>query len=338
MKQYKYILDRSSKKFVCPKCNKKTFVKYIEFETRNYLNDAFGRCDRESNCSYHSTPQGEFKNTFETKFIEPPEPSFHEYSIVSQCGRNFKQNNLIQFLKTIFSKVEVEQIILKYLIGTSKRWTGATVFWQIDTNEKIRYGKIMLFNSETGKRLKNNDGKAYISSVRSILKLKKYNLYQCLFGLHLINETNKKTIALVEGEKTAIIMSVFKPEYVWLATGGLQYFSGEKLQPIKDFKIVAFPDKSEHQKWFCKAVELNENGFKIVVNDWLENTHYKDGTDLADVYIETIKTNQTTSMTNDLIVYTSTELAVHRIEQYNPQIRYLIDLFDLTDYYGNEIR
>ena len=258
---------------------------------------------------------------------------------MSQCGRNFKENNLILFLKTIFSKVEVEQLILKYLIGTSKRWNGATVFWQIDTNEKIRHGKIMLFNSETGKRLKDKDGKAYISSVRSVLKLQNFNLYQCLFGLHLVNETEQKTIALVEGEKTAIILSVFKPDYVWLATGGLQYFTAEKLEPIKDFKIVAFPDKSEYKKWFSKAVELNENGFKIVVNDWIENTHYKDGTDLADVYIENkLQTNEPAPIANDKIVYTSTDLAVHRIEQHTPQIRNLINLFDLTDYYGTEIR
>jgi hypothetical protein len=45
-----------------------------------------------------------------------------------------------------------------------------------------------------------------------------FNINQCLFGLHLINESNQKTIAVVESEKTAVLISVFKPQY----TLGLQ--------------------------------------------------------------------------------------------------------------------
>ncbi len=59
MIQFKYTLDKSSKKFVCPKCNKKSFVKYIETETNDYLSDEFGRCDRQSSCQYFLTPEKE---------------------------------------------------------------------------------------------------------------------------------------------------------------------------------------------------------------------------------------------------------------------------------------
>lgn len=339
MKQYKYSLDKSSKKFLCPKCNKRTFVKYIETETGSYLNDEFGRCDRETNCGYHSNPKGEFKNTFEVKYIPPPEPSFHNYDLVSQSGRNYKQNNFVQFLKTIFSETEVKKAILNYLIGTSKKWNGATTFWQIDNNEKVRHGKIMLFNSETGKRIKNKDGKSLINSVRSVLKLENFNLYQCLFGLHLVNETNTKTIGLVESEKTAVIMSLFKPDYVWLATGskgGLKY---DFLKPIKDFKIIAFPDKSEYNYWLQKSIELNAFGFKIVVSDWLElQPDFETGTDLADVYINEVKNIEPQQIIKDLSIYTNAEQTVYRIEKHTPEIRYLINTFDLSDYYGNEIR
>lgn len=333
MKHYKYSLDKSSKKFLCPKCNKKTFVTYIETKTGNYLNDGFGRCDRETNCSYHSKPKGEFKNTFEVKYIAPPEPSFHDFSLVTQSGRNYKQNNFVQFLKTLFSSDEVNETILKYFIGTSKHWSGATIFWQIDNQNEVRHGKVMLFNSETGKRTKSTNGKGFINSVRSILKLENFNLCQCLFGLHLINETNTKTIALVESEKTAVIMSLFKPDYVWLATGskgGLKY---EFLKPIKDFKIVAFPDKNEFNDWLKIAIELNAVGFKIIVNDWLENqSEFEAGTDLADVYINEVKNIKHNP------IYSNAEQAIHRIEQHTPEIWDLINTFDLVDYNGNEIR
>jgi len=336
MKQYKYSLDKSSKKYVCPRCNKKSFVKFIETETGNYLNDEFGRCDHESSCKYFKTPTGELKNTFEVINKPPPEPSFHDYSLVIQSGKNYKQNNFIQFLKTLFTEAEVKEAILKYLIGTSKHWNGATIFWQIDINEKVRHGKIMLFNPETGKRVKSKDGNGLINSVRSVLKLNDFNLNQCLFGLHLINETNQKTIALVEGEKTAVIMSVFKPQYTWLATGGKGGLKYEFLKPIKSCKIIAFPDKSEYNDWLNKATELNGFGFNIVVNDWLEQQYiYDDGTDLADVYVNEFRTFE--HPTKVEVYYTETEKAIHRIEQHTPEIWELINTFDLVDINYNEI-
>lgn len=332
MIQYKYSLDKSSKKFLCPKCNKRTFVKYIDNQTNSYLNDVLGRCDREKNCGYHSRPSGTI-STLEPVYIPPKETSFHSYSLVTESGRNFKQNNFIQFLKTLFDENQIKEAILKYLIGTSKHWSGATVFWQFDNFEKVRHGKIMLFNSETGKRYKNAEGYAYISSVRSVLKLNDFNLNQCLFGLHLINTINIKTVALVEAEKTAIIMSIFKPEYIWLATGSKSGFKEEYLKPIKEFKIVAFPDKGEYIDWLNKAIQLNAFGYKITVNDWLENQSYPDGSDFADVYIDEQKNSNTQKMN-----YTNTELIVHKIEAKNPDIRYLIDVFGLVDLHGNEIR
>jgi hypothetical protein len=285
MKQYKYSLDKSSKKFICPRCNKKTFVKYIETETGNYLNDDFGRCDRESNCGYHKTPKSEIFNSFEVKYIAPPEPSFHSLELLEQSVMCNSQNNFIQFLKSIFSYDEVLKAELRYLIGTSEHWNGATVFWQIDTKERVHAGKVLQYDTCTGKRQKTKEGKSLINWMHRILKLENFNLNQCLFGLHLISESNLNTIAIVESEKTAVIMSIFKPNYIWVATGMKGGFKYEMLRPIKDFKIVAFPDKSEYNDWFNKAIELNKLGFKIVVNDWLEQTDFPDGTDFADVFI-----------------------------------------------------
>ena len=195
----------------------------------------------------------------------------------------------------------------------------------------------MLFNPETGKRSKDQNGNGFINSVRSVLRLKDFNLKQCLFGLHLFNETNQKTIALVEGEKTAVVMSVFKPQYTSLATGSKSGLKHEFLKPIKAYKIIVFPDKSEYSDWLNKATELNGFGFKIVVNDWLENQNkYAVGTDLADVYV-----NEKTAIKQPLKVefnYSNAELTIHKIEQHTPEIRELIKTFDLVDYNHNEIR
>ena len=285
MKQYKYYLDKSSKKFICPKCQKRTLVKYCDIETQSFLSDGYGRCDRETNCCYHNSPKGLICGSFEVKEIRL---SFHDFNLVKNSCRNYQSNNFIKFLVTIFSIDEVREVASKYLIGTSKFWDGATIFWQIDDEQKVRHGKVMLFNQNTGKRMKSEEGKAYISSVRSLLKLKDFNIKQCLFGLHLVDKENKKTIAIVESEKTALIMSLFKPELVWLATGMKSGFNFELLKPIINYNIIAFPDKTEYDDWLNKAIELNNIGFKILVNDWLEHTDFAKGTDLADVYINSL--------------------------------------------------
>jgi hypothetical protein len=64
------------------------------------------------------------------------------------------------------------------------------------------------------------------------------------------------------------------------------------LLPIKDYKITAFPDKSEYNDWMNKATELNGFGFNIAVSDWLENKDFEAGTDFADVLINEKKIGQ----------------------------------------------
>lgn len=64
MKTYRYILDKSSRKFPCPVCLKKTFVKYIEVETGEYITGDFGKCDREANCNTHKLPPLETRCCF----------------------------------------------------------------------------------------------------------------------------------------------------------------------------------------------------------------------------------------------------------------------------------
>jgi hypothetical protein len=289
MKNYKYSLDNSSEKFICPMCKKNTFVKFIETETNSYLSEGLGRCDRESSCGYYSAPNSDIVSLRYKRTVAPVVASFHGLELVEKSFMVNSQNNFIQFLNSIFSEKEVNEAVLKYFICSSKRWNGASVFWQIDNYERVHAGKILTYNPETGKRSKSNDGKALIDWVHSILKkkgiLEGFNLNQCLFGLHLIKQVEGKVIGLVESEKTAVIMSVFKPNYTWLATGSKSGFKYDFLKPIQQYKIIAFPDKSEYNDWLIKSKQLNKFGFDIVVNDWLEKSNYIDGTDLADVLI-----------------------------------------------------
>jgi len=318
------IFDKNRKRVkYCP-CGKKNtngkFVPYKNHENKGYC----------FSCDKTFLPKLDKGDYIKPEFnYKPPLPiSYHNPNLIIQSGRNYKENNFIQFLKTLFSETKVKEIIKKYLIGTSKHWQGATVFWQIDNYENIRYGKIMLYDTN-GKRKKDKN-EVYISNVRSVLKLKNFNLKQCLFGLHLINETNSKTIAIVESEKTAIIMSLFKPEYVWLATGSKQGFKYEFLKELKNYNIIAFPDKSEYDDWFSKAIDLISLGFSIKISEWLENINVSKGTDLADIYIESVLNIE--KINNQIqTVKTNTECLVEKMAIKNPVIIQLIKTFDLVD-------
>ena len=331
---YRYEFEKGSRKHLCPQCGKKTFVRYLDNQTGEYLPIEYGRCDRENNCEYRKTPYKEFTTTYEVKCTSPQPISHHPMDLVKKSGRNFKKNNFIQFLKKLFNQDEVRSVILKYLLGTSNLWEGATVFWQIDNDQNVRHGKIMQYNPDTGKRIKDANGKAYISSARSALKLKDFNLKQCLFGLHLINETETRTVAIVESEKTVVIMSLFKPEYVWLSTGSKQGFNYEMLKPIKSYKIIAFPDKTEYNAWQDRAIELKDLGFKISISRYLEDSSNPSGTDLADVFIQEVKVenkSQEMEISTKGNVRSNTEILTLKLAKINPALRKLIKEFELTD-------
>ena len=102
-----------------------------------------------------------------------------------------------------------------YHVGTSKHWLGASIFWQIDILGRIRAGKIMLYNKETGKRIKKPF--PHITWLHKLIRLKDHELNQCLFGEHLLQQFPEKQIAIVESEKTAILAAAYLPKFNWLA-------------------------------------------------------------------------------------------------------------------------
>jgi hypothetical protein len=279
MKQFKYSLAKRGK-IICDNCKKKTAVAYIETETGNIVSGAM-RCDREEKCGYHKKPEtNDF--VFVTKeLVKEKKTDYIHLSVFEKHFFNPCICNLITFLETIFDAEQIKKARYDYFISSKN---NNTIFWQIDQLERIRTGKIMEYNLKTGRRVKDENGKAKINWVHK----QPYTLKQCLFGLHLTKEDKVKTIAIVESEKTAIIMSIFVPDFIWLATGSLSGFKIEYLSIIKLRKIIAFPDKGCFQDWFNKALEMNNFGYNITVSDLVENTDCEKGLDIADLYLNEV--------------------------------------------------
>ena len=72
----------------------------------------------------------------------------------------------------------------------------------------------------------------------------------CFFGLHQLTPTLKihredllrKSVVIVEAEKTAFVLSERYPEYLWLAAGGLGEVQADKFRPLRGRRIIMMPD------------------------------------------------------------------------------------------------
>jgi len=317
--QHRFILQPYkglNTRYHCPACNHrdKTFVRYIDTETNEQINDNVGRCNREDNCNYHQTP----KQYFETNKIllpitnyQKPAPiinkptSFINQNTFKQTLSNYNSNNFVQFLVTLFDTDITQQLLNTYFIGTSKHWQGASIFWQMDTTGKIHTGKIMLYAAQTGKRIKQPFN--HITWVHKLINQPQFNLKQCLFGEHLI-KGNNNLIAIVESEKTAIIASIYLPQFIWLAVGSLSNLNEEKCNVLKGRKVVLFPDLKAFDKWNCQAKTLKHIANFQVSNLLEENAtdeERKQGLDLADFLIRfnwlTFQNNQHRDVQNNFL-------------------------------------
>ena len=75
-----------------------------------------------------------------------------------------------------------------------------------------------------------------------------------------MGESDLPPVAVVEAEKTAVILSAYYPQYVWLATGGLFEVQPEKIRPLRGRKVILFPDADPDGKayayWFEAAQQV----------------------------------------------------------------------------------
>jgi hypothetical protein len=265
---YLYQLDTSAKKYRCPQCEKRRFVRYMNTNTGELLAEHYGRCDREKHCQYWQRPENGKLETFTPmRPTPPPPPSYMERGILEQSVEHGVQSIFAQWLKHTFGQT-ANEALSRYNVGLSTKWKGATVFWQVDTKGRVRMGKIMQYD-ETGHRVK--EPFPHVTNVHSVMRLENFNLSQCFFGEHLLNERPSDPVALVESEKTAIIASIYFPHFVWLATGGTNGCKWKERavhSALLGRRLHLFPDLGAYSKW--QKIAATMQGFTITMNNLLE--------------------------------------------------------------------
>ena len=308
MNEYRFRLQPYkgiSTRYTCPECKqKRCFSRYIDTEGKIQFPSYVGRCDHEQRCGYHYTPSDYFKDhpqereqlseertpVFIPKVAEQPKPiSYIPPEIVQASMQHYEANNLFRFLSLKFGREQTMELMKRYHVGTSKHWHGATVFWQTDCKDKVRTGKIILYNPQTGKRVKQPF--CHVTWVHAALHLTDFNLRQCFFGEHLLTSDKSKPVGLVESEKTALVCSVHLPHFTWVASGGKNGCLNEEcLSILKGRTVSLFPDLGATDYWRSKIPMMRQLGIHAQLYDYLERAatdeQRKQGLDIADFLLD----------------------------------------------------
>ena len=145
-------------------------------------------------------------------------------------------------------------------LGTTK--DKRVVYWQIDAEGRVRDGKLMAYD-EHCHRVKPSDHDTQSSVswagyefTKCGLLDKNWEATHCLFGLHQLNSRPDDTVCIVEAEKTAVICSQKFKDCIWMAAGGLEQLSLDKLRPLVGRQVIIYPDTDPEGETFKKWYDI----------------------------------------------------------------------------------
>ncbi len=222
MNKHRYIFEKGSKKHHCPECAKKSFVRYIDTETGDYLPEQYGRCDRESKCAYLFDPykdgyvkmiwEQERDNKTEWKPRQPQQVKkpkavtvFIPIEVLKQTLSGYEKNVFIQSLLTRvafpFDVQDIEKVISMYRLGTvqSGYMSGGITFPFIDVDGHVRAIQVKQFNETNHTKgtdfLHSIIKKQHTQNNKPLPKWLEAYLnneikVSCLFGEHLLSKSH----------------------------------------------------------------------------------------------------------------------------------------------------
>lgn len=295
-KVFPLILDRSSKKFLCPECGLKRFVRYTDIHTGEYLPEQYGRCDRSGH--YHLSP---YKDGYIRGYVRPASTSNSTNTVIppvyipkevliGTIKNGYDKNNFIQnLLKRIqfpFLLEDIERVISLYFLGTISRGSmkGAVTFPYFERIDQIQAIQIVQYGPDNHRKYINwidpyispleISSPAEFPAVQKKRKVYKWiearrnqSKVNCYFGAHLLSLYPNHRIALVESPKAAILGMLYFgfPEdhpdnLIWVASGSKDCFSYDRSKIFQGREVILFPDLSPDgntfKQWEKMAIDL----------------------------------------------------------------------------------
>ena len=196
----------------------------------------------------------------------------------------FKQRQDSSFHRSVVASglltaAELQAASEIFHLGTTK--DKRVVYWQIDAEGRVRDGKLMAYD-EHCHRVKpgEHDTTSSVSWAgyefrQCGLLDKNWEATHCLFGLHQLNSRPDATVCIVEAEKTAVICSQKFKDCIWMAAGGLEQLSLDKLRPLVGRQVIIYPDTDPEGEAFRKWYDItwramSELEMEIAICDVLE--------------------------------------------------------------------
>ena len=174
-----------------------------------------------------------------------------------------------QFCKAVvachyLSERQMLRAARRYRLGATRQ--QGVIFWQIDNHDVIHDGKVMYYLPDC-----HRDKGRHPTWVSTLLVRRDpfpnapHETSHCLFGLHLLSYGTTRTVAIVEAEKSAVILSELYPQSIWLATGGLGNIQADKFRPLRGHKVILFPDTdpegTTYRRWYEAAQLVMQQSF-----------------------------------------------------------------------------
>lgn len=261
-----------------------------------------GHCFRCGDNFFPDSPKIEPSRKEEKATATVAPPSSISINILKQSLGLYDQNALVQFIGKLTDEETATRIRNDYLIGTSRFWSGSTVFWQVDVSGIVRGGKIIQYAMRQDEScfIGQNCGrvKTNVPPIKWVHKLMEekdfklnYKLKQCFFGEHLLAMFPGRKVGILESEKSALIATAYHPNNTWLACGGVSGLSDEIVQVLDGRNVTLFPDLGKFDEWTEKADMMKKLLPKAAIKTFylLEqkatNEERKQGLDLADYLI-----------------------------------------------------
>jgi len=320
MKEYKYRLEKGSRKHLCPQCNKKKYHRYVDTESGEYLPYEYGRCDREDSCKYHHTPYKEMQHPTQMADYSPvplrPQ-SYFDFDTFLKTMKDYDKNvfikNLYENVSYPFKIEDIEKVIKMYQLGTISKgqFEGAITFPFIDVNKNVCAIQCKTFDK------KNH---TILTTFLNVIIKKHYEEHEkpfpewlseyekndlkvsCLFGEHLLSTYKSNPICLVEAPKSAVIGQLYSDfptchtDPIWLAVYNQSTFTYSRLKRLSGRKVIVFPDLSKDsstfEKWKNRAIDFQkyDSNLKLHFSTLLEEIATEEekqkGLDIADFLIK----------------------------------------------------
>ena len=214
-----------------------------------------------------------FCNTFEALSEELGLPPADK-SLVELCRADDADFCQEVVAKGWLSEAQMAHAAERYRLGKSKN--GKPIFWMIDERGIVRDGRI---------------GDTWVSMIfkRRYPECGRYIVAKhCLFGEHLISERSATlgtdpsvqqsekrkvksekcnphccTVAIVESERSAVVLSELFPECIWMAYSYPSNFTVDKLAPLQGCVVSIYPHTDPTGCTYVSFLELADQARRL---------------------------------------------------------------------------